>query len=158
MNRNLNAVRGLLNGIEGSLPAHFRARQFQEFLEDHLGQYVLAEMQVVGVRSQVLDYVVVEATDVAGQRETEVVFVAPGRDALGLFQQADLVEHLEGGRQVDHRTRPAQDVVRAIDDCHLGTQAGQAEGSNQAGWACADNDDAFTFVHKVSPWLLFLVG
>src|SRR5690606_10984999 len=51
---------------------------------------------------------------------------------------------------------PAQDVVLAIDDGHLGTLACQAQGGDQAGRASTDNDDAFTFVHVESPWLLFL--
>ncbi|MNG14141.1 hypothetical protein D3C87_1952810 [compost metagenome] len=66
-------------------------------LEDDVGENVLAEMQVIGIRRQVFDPVIIEATNIAGQRETKIVFIAPGRNRLGIFEQAQFINGFNGG-------------------------------------------------------------
>jgi hypothetical protein len=112
--------------LEARVPQDARARKRKEVPKDDSRELVLPEVQCVCVRCQVRDEPVIHPADVAGELEVLVELVTQGAGLLRIGKQAELIQHLQRGSDVNGGARRTDHVGLALDDGHVGTGLCQA--------------------------------
>ncbi len=126
---------------------HLEVRSLLEALEGELRQPVLAEMNVVGMRSDGRQGLYRERDPLLRPEDEVVVVLFRKAERSGFLQQAEPLQSLEHGPVIDGRAWRVDDVGLALDESDPDAGLRQTQRSEQADGACAD-DQHFILSHE----------
>src|SRR6185312_5548157 len=119
-------------------------------LERYLGETILAEMHLVGMRDLARKHADVEPDPLTLLRDMDAKLGIREARADRILEDSESIEPVENGPVIDDCTRRADDCGLGLENGGGNTAAGKPERGDEAARAGADDDDSMCAAHTAA--------